>query len=74
MDAETALLINIVALFVGLLISYVVIRLAVLHAMRAHSVWFAEGGVEKVIARRNDRAARNEAELARYRQETRGQS
>jgi|GEM_PF-2207456 len=73
MDTEAVLVINIVVLLVGLLISYVVIRFAVLHAMRSHSVWVAEGGVDKVIAARAERDARNAAELAKYRQETQHQ-
>lgn len=71
MDIEAVLLMNILILVVGLLISYVVIRLAVLHAMRSHSVWVAEGGVDKRLAAREDRAARDAAELEKYRQETR---
>lgn len=69
MDIEAVLLINILILLAGLLISYVVIRLAVLHAMRSHSVWVVEGGIDKVIASKSERAARNAAEYAKYRQE-----
>ncbi|CAN7389740.1 hypothetical protein LJR045_002388 [Microbacterium sp. LjRoot45] len=74
MDIEAVLLINILLLLVGLLISYVVIRLAVFHAMRSHSVWVVQGGIDRVVAARAERDERNAAELAKHRQESQRQS
>ena len=43
----------IVATVVGLIVLYGVIRLAVTHSLRSHSVWTHEGGVTKAITKRD---------------------
>ncbi|CAI9386096.1 hypothetical protein [Microbacterium sp. T2.11-28] len=65
MDAATVLLVNVVALVFGLLLSYVVIRFAVLHALRAHSVWVAAGGAQAAVQRKADSKAALAEELGR---------
>jgi len=46
----TDVLLYLVAALLGLVALYVVIRLAVVHALRAVAVWQARGGVDKVLA------------------------
>lgn len=55
----------------ALLLAYAVIRLAVTHALRSHSVWTATGGLERARRRADARAERDRQALARYRADAR---
>lgn len=52
-----------------LLLAYAVIRLAVSHALRSHSLWAATGGMERARQRVEARERRDREQLATYRAE-----
>ena len=54
-------LLSLVTLAIGLLFMYVVIRFAVLHAMKAHSIWATNTNVDAGRAKLAAKAAAEEA-------------
>ncbi len=70
MTIELALMLYFLGILVALALGYLVVRLGVGHALRSHSIWTAEGGVDAALTARASRAARDAAELESYRQET----
>lgn len=49
MTAEVALVVYLVGAALGFFLLYLVVRAAVVGALRTHAIWQAKGGVQKVL-------------------------